>query len=165
MTSTQIRITGLDELMDSIDGMVPDLNSHLRDKAGHDIAQRMYAQASKLVPTDTGHLKQSLDTGEAVISSEGDRTFIGATTAVEYARYVEYGTGNRGDPSVPHVPKDGWWAPNPDYDPTAASGPNSRRFIYWRAQAPKPFLRNALQQTRKDAVRIMTASVGEVFQR
>lgn len=163
MTKTRINVEGLDELMDKLDSMVPDLDRHLRDTAGPDIAHRMYANAAKLTPVDTGHLRQSLETGQAQVEGFYGQTFIGITTAVEYARYVEYGTGTKGDPKVPHVPKDGWWAPNPDYDPTAASGPNSRKFIYWRAQSPKPFLRNALKQTRKDAVKIMTASVDEVF--
>ncbi len=158
-----IEVDGLDELMIDLDGLNDRFQKALTDDIGPEIAQVMYAQAVKNAPVDTGRLRHSLTTGKAVIEKEGrDEVFIGATTNIEYATYVEYGTGTKGDPAVPHVPKSFWWAPNPDYDP--ANPDKAPKFIRWYAQAPNPFMGRALSQTEKVALKMMKQGIEAVFE-
>lgn len=164
----QIQVKGLDEVMAKIDQLVPDLQKQLLNKTGPDLAQVMYAVAAQNAPVarvNGGRLRQSLQTGESIVELDDGtgEVFIGITTNVPYARYVEYGTGNKGDPSVPHVPKDYWWSYNPDYDPSKPEGPDNRKFFKWYAQEPNPFMRNALRSTRKIAVRYMKEGADAVF--
>ena len=150
--------------MSDIDALINDfdsLNERVKDAVeavGPDIAQVMYATAVKNAPVRTGRLRQSLTTARAIVERDDDRdeVFIGATTNLDYAIYVEYGTGTKGDPAVPHVPRDFWWAPNPEYNP---SDPKSKKFIRWYAQAPNPFMGRALKQTTDVATKMMVEGI------
>lgn len=64
-------------------------------------AMKVQADAKRAAPADTGRLRQSIVVNEI----QGGYT-VG--TNVEYAPYVEYGTGTLGDPSVPHTTKTEW---------------------------------------------------------
>lgn len=71
-------------------------------------------------PVDTGALRESITTevdasGSTVVGKVGPHMF--------YASFVEYGTGRRGDPAVPH---------NQD----------------WPGMAPQPFMRPALDENK-----------------
>lgn len=158
-----VKLEGMDELIDDFDGMNKRFKDALVSDIGPEIAQVMYAQAVRNAPVDTGRLRQSLTSGKAVITRDDgtDEVFIGATTNIEYASYVEYGTGTKGDPAVPHVPKSFWWAPNPEYNP---GDPKSPRFIRWYAQAPNPFMGRALEQTEGIAVKMMAEGLESVFE-
>ena len=75
---------------------------------------------------DTGTLKRSITS-----RVEGNSAIIG--TNVEYAAYVEFGTGSKGDPSVAHTTKKHWTY--------CVNG----KFYTTHGQAPKPFLVPALK--------------------
>lgn len=55
--------------------------------------------AKRLCPVDTGRLRSSITTTKGY---DGDNCVATVGTNVEYAPYVEFGTGQRGDPSVQH---------------------------------------------------------------
>lgn len=64
--------------------------------------ERIRGNAVLLCPVDTGELRQSvrvqrLSPGVVIVG-----------TNKEYAVYVEYGTGTKGDPGVPHTAKVFW---------------------------------------------------------
>ena len=77
---------------------------------------RVEGDAKRLCPVDTGRLRSSITTTRGY-----DRGNCVATigTNVEYAPYVEFGTGQRGDPAVSHRQD-------------------------WLGQPPQPYLRPAL---------------------
>ncbi len=77
-------------------------------------------------PDSTGRLRDSITS-----AVEGDSAVIG--TNVEYAPYVEFGTGAQGDKSVAHTTKKHW---------TYYSG---GRFYTTSGHAPQPFLVPALK--------------------
>ena len=72
--------------------------------------------AKRLCPVDTGRLRSSITTTKGY---DGDNCVATVGTNVEYAPYVEFGTGQRGDPSVQHRQE-------------------------WLGQPPQPYLRPAL---------------------
>lgn len=72
--------------------------------------------AKRLCPVDTGRLRSSIATTKGY---DGDNCVATVGTNVEYAPYVEFGTGQRGDPSVEHRQD-------------------------WMGQPPHPYLRPAL---------------------
>lgn len=76
-------------------------------------------------PVRTGALRDSI----SVTMQDGDKTVTAVVSAgMDYASYVEYGTGRRGGPApYPHVES-------------------------WAGQSPQPFMRPALDESR-DAVK------------
>ncbi len=83
-------------------------------------AQRVKSAAKVICPVDTGRLKNSIECHQT-----GEHTYSVGTN-VEYAVYVEFGTGRSGDPKVDHT--------------TSIKG-----------MSPRPYLYPALEQN-KDAV-------------
>lgn len=83
-------------------------------------AQRVKSTAKQICPVDTGRLKGSIE------SHKSAKNAYSVGTNVEYAGYVEFGTGQRGDPKVDHT--------------TSVKG-----------MSPRPYLYPALEQN-KDAV-------------
>ena len=72
--------------------------------------------AKRLCPVDTDRLRSSIKTTRGY---DGDNCVATIGTNVEYAPYVEFGTGQRGDPAVSHRQD-------------------------WLGQPPQPYLRPAL---------------------
>lgn len=165
MTST-VKVKGLDNVIENLETMTQKFNDILETDVGPEISAIMYATAVKNAPVRTGRLRQSLTEGKAIIERDDgtSEVFIGITTNVEYAPYVEYGTGLKGDPSVPHVPKAFWFSKNPDFDETKKESAENRRYIMWFAQAPNPFMRKSLEQTKKIALKYMKDGLAGVFE-
>ena len=117
----------------SVDGVDGVLN-RLYNLASEDKLQNALALAGEVVradavmncPVDTGRLRGSITS-----TVEGNSAVIG--TNVEYAPYVEFGTGAKGDKSVAHTTKKHW---------TYYSG---GRFYTTSGQAAQPFLVPALK--------------------
>lgn len=153
----------LDELVEDFDSMQRKFNDILTDDVGPELSAVMYATAVKNAPVDTGRLRQSLSEGKEIVERDdgASEVFIGAVTNIEYATYVEYGTGVKGDPAVPHVPKSSWWSINPEW---VEGMPESQKFIHWFAQDPNPFMGRALAETEKMALKLMKEGFDKVFE-
>lgn len=91
-------------------------------------------------PHITGRLRGSITS-----QVEGNSAVIG--TNVEYAPYVEFGTGSKGDKSVAHTTKKQW---------TYYSGGS---FYTTSGQAPQPFLVPALKNNSAEIKRIIRQAV------
>lgn len=157
----RIQADDIDDAIRRVNELVPKLMDEYQHRTGVDITQIMYANAIKNAPTDTGRLKSGIDTEISVVDTFGIKeVHMGIVSPVEYSIFVEYGTGNKGDPAVPHVSKDYWFSPNPDYDALKGNQP----YIMWWAQEPKPFMRNALKATRRIAVKYMKEGAQAVFE-
>lgn len=94
--------------------------------------------AKRLCPVDTGRLRSSLST-ETKTTENGAKSFTG--TNVDYFIFVEFGTGNQGDPSVPHR-------------------------LDWAGMPPQPFLRPALELNRDNGniEKVFSEEVRKVFE-
>lgn len=91
-------------------------------------AKTVQASAKQLCPVDTGTLRNS------IVTQKEEKHAVAVTTNLEYAPYVEFGTGSKGDPSMPHTSKDRWVYQN-----------DKGQFFITSGQSPQPFLTPALR--------------------
>lgn len=75
------------------------------------------------------------------------------TTNVEYAVFVEYGTGKLGDPSVPHTSKDHW----------TYYSDKLQKFITTHGQKPAHMFTKGFSSAHKTAFDIVRKEVMEVI--
>lgn len=128
-------------------------NIELKD-AVNKATQLVHGQAKALAPADTGLLRESIhlqvkDTGKAV---EG-RVY----TNVEYAAYVEFGTGVKGNGTYPYRVKGlsleyknkGW----------AYYDEDNGEWIYTKGQKAQPYMYPALKQSEKAIKQIIRQGV------
>ena len=131
-----IKFEGLEEVLNSIDGLAN--LEELQSALGKACAV-VEASAKQKAPKDTGALARS-------ITSKIEDTEGIIFTPLEYAPYVEYGTGlfaEEGGRSTPWVYKDdkGEWH--------RTSG-----------QKPHPFMRPALEENREKIINILKEGIG-----
>ena len=131
-----IKFEGLEEVLNSIDSLA-DLEE-LESALGKACAV-VEASAKQKAPKDTGALARS-------ITSKIEDTEGIIFTPLEYAPYVEYGTGlfaEEGGRSTPWIYKDdkGEWH--------KTSG-----------QKPQPFMRPALEENREKIINILKEGIG-----
>ena len=88
-----------------------------------DVAKSIQATAKDLCPVDTGQLQNSIEVED--LPDDGSVVGVKIAPHTEYAVYVEYGTGQRGDPSVPHRED-------------------------WKGQSPQPYMYPALKAHEKE---------------
>ena len=130
-----IKIEGLDEVFEALEKIDPD---QLKAKLGQACAL-VERTAKENAPKGTGELRRSI-TSE--VQDNGDEIRGVVYTPLEYAPYVEYGTGlfavNGGRKDVPWHYKDdkGEWH--------TTSG-----------QHPQPFLKPALDANREQIIRLL----------
>jgi HK97 gp10 family phage protein len=127
-----VKVEGLDAILEKIEGIAN----------GEDIAQRLgiacalvERAAKELAPKDNGELRRSITS-----KVEGTQGIV--FTALEYAPYVEYGTGlfaeEAGRQDVP------WCYQDDEGEWHSTSG-----------QKPQPFMRPALNQNRAQILKIL----------
>lgn len=132
-----IEVEGLDEVMDVIADMAD--ATELKKALGKACAL-VEGDAKKNAPKGNGELRRSI---ESRVEHSGDNLVGIVSTPLEYAPYVEYGTGlfaedGNGRQDVPWCYKDekGEWHTT-------------------KGQEPKPYLRPALQDNRENILRIL----------
>ncbi len=127
------------DVMDKLGKISENLTSGLQVALG-EAGELVRKDAVMNCPVDTGRLRQSITS-----HVEGNSAIIGSN--VEYAPYVEFGTGSKGDKSVAHTTKKQW---------TYYSG---GRFFTTSGHAPKPFLVPALKNNSAEIKRIIRQAV------
>lgn len=88
-----ISIKGLSELQDKLTNNIEKLNQNMEDTVGR-LAQQIADDAKDLAPVDTGHLRENIFSR---VTKDGDIIAGEAYSNVEYASYVEFGTGKVGE--------------------------------------------------------------------
>lgn len=152
-------IQGLDKLLAKLTKLDGDVNNALSKSIERNI-KRVQSTAKRLAPVNDGYLRNSIQ-GE--VKSEGNKIEGRVSTAVNYAHYVEFGTGPVGMASHKDLPhkilsklvykQNGWWIHESDIDAkTAAKYHFEKRktkngvFYYTEGQPAQPFLYPALVQ-------------------
>ena len=136
-----IKFEGLDKLIDKIEdiGDVQAIASAMQDAC--DLVE---GSAKDKAPKDTGALRRSITSKIEVNGSEIDGIVF---TPLEYAPYVEYGTGlfaeNGNGRQTPWVYRDD----KGDYHDT-------------HGQHPQPFLRPALNENKDEIIQIIKEALG-----
>lgn len=85
-------IEGLDELLATLSGLGGNVKESAR-KGLERGAKKIQKNAKFLAPVDTGRLRNSIKT-KSEITQDGAKAQV--VTNVEYAPYVEFGTGEKG---------------------------------------------------------------------
>lgn len=134
--ASSVKIEGVEELVEKLDDMVD--TNNLKTSIGKACALVERAAKEK-APKGSGELRRSIT---SKVEQEGSEVVGTVYTTLEYAPYVEFGTGlfaeSGGRKDVPWHYKDdeGNWH--------TTSG-----------QKPQPFMRPALQENREQIVRIL----------
>lgn len=88
-------VKGLDELLATLSGLGGDVKTSCK-KSLERGAKKIQKNAKLLTPVDEGHLRNSIKT-KSEITQDGANAQV--YTNMEYALYVEFGTGQRGKES------------------------------------------------------------------
>lgn len=140
---TEVKVQGLDRLLKKLDklgGSIPQSTQKALLRGG----AVFEAGAKEHCPVDTGHLRDSIHT------EAQDTNTVSVGTNLDYAAYVEYGTGPKGDPSVPHTTKEFWRYQDADGNWHTSHG-----------QPPQPFMRTAFAEGKDKAVEVVKDSIKE----
>ena len=140
------RVEGLSDLTKKLAALKNIEKDPRIDKALGRGGARIQAAVKMLTPKDTGNLQNKI-----VLNHEKMMEYA-VTTNVEYAVYVEYGTGKLGDPTVPHTSKESW----------TYYSDKLQKFITTHGQEPAHMFTNGFSQAHKTAFEIVRKEVMEV---
>jgi HK97 gp10 family phage protein len=110
-------------------------------------AARMQGAVKMLTPVDTGNLRNK------IFLDHVQMMVYNVETNVEYAAFVEFGTGKLGDPTVPHTSKDSW-----TYYSDAL-----KRFVTTHGQEPKHMFTQGFATMHKKVVDIVRVEIREII--
>lgn len=131
-----VELIGLDEVLDSLEELADIAEIKVRMKKACALVER---DAKKNAPKDTGELRRSI---ASRVGADGDDVVGLVYSPLEYAPYIEYGTGlfaeNGGRKDVP------WNYQDDEGNWHSTSG-----------MKPQPFMRTALKQNRKQILKIL----------
>ena len=136
-----IKFEGLDKLIDKIEdiGDVQAIASTMQDACN-----LVEGAAKDKAPKDTGALRRSITSKIEINGSEIDGIVF---TPLEYAPYIEYGTGlyaeNGNGRQTPWVYRD-----------------DKGKSHYTHGQHPQPFLRPALNENKDEIIQIIKEALG-----
>lgn len=139
----EIKVEGLDKLLKKLDklgGNIPQSTEKALLRGGAVIEELAKANC----PVDTGQLKESIHTQMV------DESAAAVGTNVKHSIFVEFGTGPKGDPAVPHTTKEYW-----RYRDAQGVWHTSH------GQAPQPFMRTGFAEGRGKAVEAVKESIKE----
>lgn len=141
------RVEGLDGILKKFAALKNIDKDPRIDKALGRGGARIQAAVKMLTPVDTGNLVNKI-----VLNHEKMMEYA-VTTNVEYAVYVEYGTGRLGDPTVPHTSKESW----------TYYSEKLQKFITTHGQKPAHMFTKGFAQAHKTAFEIVRKEVMEVI--
>lgn len=135
-----VKIEGLEHLNKTLETL---LSTENMTQAMGQACAAVEASAKKKAPKDSGALRRSI---ASKVEAEGGDIQGVVYTALEYAPYVEYGTGlfaeSNGRTDVPWVYQD-----------------DEGNWHSTKGQKPQPFLRPALNENRKTVVKILGGGI------
>lgn len=135
-----VKIEGLEHLNKTLETL---LSTENMTQAMGQACAAVEASAKKKAPKDSGALRRSIT---SKVEAEGGNIQGVVYTALEYAPYVEYGTGlfaeSDGRTDVPWVYQD-----------------DEGNWHSTKGQKPQPFLRPALNENRKTVVKILGGGI------
>lgn len=141
------RVEGLDGLLKKLEALKNIEKDPRIDKALGRGAARIQAAVKELTPVDTGNLRNKIFVAHEKMME------YSVTTNVEYALYVEYGTGKLGDPTVPHTSKDHW----------TYYSDKLQKFITTHGQKPAHMFTKGFASAHRKAFEIVNKEVMEVI--
>ena len=141
------RVEGLDGLLKKLEALKGIEKDPRIDKALGRGGARIQSAVKLLTPVDTGNLRNKI-----FLAHEKMMEYA-VTTNVEYAVFVEYGTGKLGDPTVPHTSKEHW----------TYYSERLQRYITTHGQKPVHMFTKGFSSAHKKAFEIVKKEVLEVI--
>lgn len=128
------------------------LNEALERETSVQVNAMLSDSAKDLAPVDTGTLRQMIDTdGFAYRTKDG--VTMGITSHAHYSIYVEYGTGELGDDTVPHTDRKSWVYKDDD-----------GKWRVGKPHPPNPYMRTALAQNVQPIRDIIAGKAKEIIE-
>jgi len=149
----------LDEFGKKLSKMGDKILDKIDSETGAQIRELLSTSAKNLAPvgrySGSGTLRQMIDSSDKGFS---DRTPNGIRTGISsnamYSIYIEYGTGNKGDPAVAHTSKKSWV-----YFDNA-----SQKFRCGKPQKARHYMIPALDDNVDNIRDLIAGDVNEVFE-
>lgn len=149
-----VKVLGADRLKQKLN----DLANIQVEKAVNKATLLVEGQAKLLCPVDTGMLRASIHTKV----EKKDKEVSGIVyTASEYAPYVEFGTGAKGQGTYPHK-VDGLSLQYRQI-PWGYEDPKTGETIWTNGQKAQPFMYPALEMNKKKVETILQDSVNQLI--
>lgn len=143
----KFKVEGLDAWLEKLKALQGIEHDPRINKALGRGAARMQSAVKMLTPVDTGNLRNKIFT-----DNPKDMEWQ-VSTNVEYAAYVEFGTGKLGDPSVPHTSKEYWvyWSDK------------LQHFVTTHGQKPVHMFQKGFDSTKHQVTKIVNDEVKEII--
>jgi len=139
--SVDIRFLGISRLQAKLEAKKKAIQGEAMVEALNKAAAVVTSTAKSIVPVRTGALRSSIHPIKAEVSD--GKVTSGASTAMEYAPYVEFGTGVRGAETHEYEPKGVKLAYRPD----------------WPGMIAQPFMYPALHQNKDKIQKLVRAAM------
>lgn len=141
-----IRATGTEQLLRKLQRLTTETDGIIETGMGKG-AKLMQGSIKKNVPVDTGALRNGISVEKI------DRCKYAVGTNLDYAIFVEFGTGPKGDPKVPHTTKKHW------------TYFKDGRFYTSHGQNPSHFMQDGFFETKDAVVEIVADEIRKEIQR
>lgn len=142
-----VNVEGLNALTAKINA-IKGLERNIQvDKALGRGGARMQGAVKMLTPVDTGNLRNKIFLNHEKLME------YAVETNVEYAVFVEFGTGRLGDPAVPHTSKESW----------TYYSEKLRHFVTTHGQEPVRMFTQGFNTMKNDVVRIVQTEIKEII--
>ena len=153
MLNINLGVVGLDEVQKKIDAVMNLETNEKIDKALGRGAARMQSAVKMLTPVGKPEYGGTGNLRNKIFLNHKKRNEWEVTTNVEYAMFVEFGTGKLGDPSVPHTSKESWVYYNE----------RLKKFITTHGQKPAAMFRKCFKQSHEKVYKIVKDEVEEII--
>ncbi|MBP5581946.1 MAG: HK97 gp10 family phage protein [Ruminococcus sp.] len=140
-------VEGLSDLLKKFEALKNIEKDPRVDKALGKGAARIQAAVKMITPVDSSNLVNK------IVLAHNKMMEYAVTTNVEYAVYVEYGTGRLGDPTVPHTSKDHW----------TYYSEKLQKYITTHGQAPAHMFTKGFASAHQKAFEIVRKDIMEVI--
>ena len=145
----------IDELEERMRKAGETLDKKITETSADYIKKVMRDSAVRTAPVDTGNLRELLTSEEGKVEHTDEGIEISISSPAPYSIFLEYGTGNLGDPDVPHTSKTSW-----KYK-TTING--NEVWMTGKPIAPQRYMRPALHENIPNISRILAGVASEVF--
>ena len=141
-----IRIEGSERLIRILQGLTTETDGAI-ERGMEKGAKIMQGSIKKRVPVDTGQLRNSISVEKI------DKCKYAIGTNVEHAIFVEFGTGTKGDPKVPHTAKPYW------------TYFKDGKFIRTHGMPPSHFMQDGFFETKNEVVECVADEIRKEIRR
>lgn len=127
-----VNLSGIDNLLEGLEKLSSGEVKRAVDEGTQKAAREMQSDAKLNVPVDSNELRESI-----IVTKISNGYDVG--TNKEYSEYVEFGTGQRGDPTVEHVTE----------KEHKKGGKGTGEFYEFMGMKPQPYMYPAFDKVSK----------------